>query len=394
MADETDAGYEDLVHVGPGTLAGRYLRMFWQPVARSEDLAPGQVKPIKMLGERLTLYRGSGGAAHLTEFTCAHRGTQLSIGWVEDDCIRCRYHGWLYDASGQCIEVPGEGPAFTGRIRIRTYPVHEYVGLIFAYLGEGEPPSFRQYPDLDLPGVIVVDPPEVLPCNFWNRLDNDNHHIPWTHRSTATRLNQLFWLAPREPMIEETPYGFVTRTHPQGQSPHASHFHMPNTNSFPIRSRARGYEGRDLWDTKFTWTVPIDDDHFVAFDVTRTPLTGEEAVAYAARRKEEQEPEAEMRWDVAEAILRGDYSIEQIPDEISHYNGFAIEDYATQVGQGQVDRSREHLGQLDRQVVMKRGLWLRDLKAVAEGRPPQPWQTPAEPLLPANLPAAAGAAEG
>jgi 5,5'-dehydrodivanillate O-demethylase len=378
--------FDVLLDTGPGTLAGRYLRMFWHPVARAQDIAPGRARPIKMLGEQFTLYRGHGGAVHLTEFTCAHRGTQLSVGWVEDDCIRCRYHGWRYDAAGQCVEAPGETPAFVSRIRIRTYPTREYVGLVFAYLGEGEPPPFRQYPDLDLPGVLVVDPPEILPCNLWNRLDNDNHHIPWTHRSTATRLNQLFWLVPREVECRETEYGFVVTTTGRGTSAHHSHFHMPNVNSFPIRARARGYENRELWDSKFTWTVPIDDRTVVAFDVTRTPLTGEDAAAYAARRREEQEPEAETRWDVAEAILRGDLAIEEIPDDVSHYNGFAIEDYVTQVGQGRIDRAREHLGRQDVKVILKRKLWLRDLKALAEGRPPTAWMIPAEPLLPQTQP--------
>lgn len=99
---------DDLAHVGPGTIAGRYLRLFWQPLYRAADLQPGQVKPVTMLGEPFTLYRGHGGAHHLAAFRCAHRGAQLSIGWVEDDCLRCRYHGWKYDATGQCVEQPGE----------------------------------------------------------------------------------------------------------------------------------------------------------------------------------------------------------------------------------------------------------------------------------------------
>src|SRR5207244_10946251 len=91
------AAYEDYVHIGPGTLAGRYLRMFWQPVYRSQDLAAGKMVPIRIMGEDLTLYRGANGEAHVMAFRCAHRGTQLSTGWVEVDDIRCRYHGWQYD---------------------------------------------------------------------------------------------------------------------------------------------------------------------------------------------------------------------------------------------------------------------------------------------------------
>ena len=93
--------YMDQYRTGPETVGGRYMRLFWHPVYRSEDLKPGWAKPIKIMSENFTLYRGESGAAHVIAFQCAHRGLQLSVGWVEDDCIRCRYHGWKYDATGQ-----------------------------------------------------------------------------------------------------------------------------------------------------------------------------------------------------------------------------------------------------------------------------------------------------
>lgn len=76
----------DFVHTGPGTVAGRYLRMFWQPVYVSGELKAGYAKPIQIMGESFTLYRGASGLLYVIDFRCAHRGTQLSIGWVEDDC--------------------------------------------------------------------------------------------------------------------------------------------------------------------------------------------------------------------------------------------------------------------------------------------------------------------
>src|SRR5262249_20329135 len=158
-------------------------------------------------------------------------------------------------------------------------------------------------PDLDAPGVIVTDPPEIIPCSFWNRLENDRAHVMWTHRSTATRLNHRHFLAAWREELEETDYGFVLKRTAEGQAPIKAHWHMPTTFQFAIRSRARGYEQLDLWDTKFAWTVPIDDTHFVAFDVTRTPLEGEAGQTYAAQRAREQESEAEVRWDLAEKIL-------------------------------------------------------------------------------------------
>ena len=100
--------WADFAHTGPGTLAGRFMRMFWQPVYRSQDLDAGYTKPLMIMSEEFTLYRGKSGTAYAVAFRCAHRGTQLSVGKVEGENIRCFYHGWMYDGSGQCVEQPAE----------------------------------------------------------------------------------------------------------------------------------------------------------------------------------------------------------------------------------------------------------------------------------------------
>jgi len=377
VAESKLVTYDDLVHVGPGTLAGRYMRTFWQPVHRAKDLEAGRAVPITILGEQLTLYRGTSGESHLVAFRCAHRGTQLSVGWVEDDCIRCRYHGWKYDASGQCVEQPGEDAAFAERVKIRSYPTREYGGLIFAYLGEGEPPPFRHYPDFDKPGVVIVDPPEVLPCSFWNRFDNDAFHLAWAHRDTALRSNRLGYLIPVTETFEETEYGLLTQTYKEERDPDLHRMYMPNIRNWRSATRARVYQGQELFETKFTWAVPIDDTHYVGFDVTITPLTGGAAEAYAKEREGEQEPQADLRWDIANDILAGKMTHKQIPDEISYYNLNAIDDYVTQVGQGAIaNRTDEHLGRIDARVIFYRQLWLRELQALAEGRPLKQWRVP------------------
>src|SRR5579871_4176273 len=147
--------YPDFLKTGPGTLAGRYMRLFWQPVHRAQDLPVGRARPIKIMSEDLTLYRGEGGDVHLLAFRCAHRGTQLSTGWVEGDELRCFYHGWKYGPDGQCTEQPAEPEPFCGRIKIRSYPTQEYLGLIFAYLGDDEAPPLPHYPDFEGGGVLT-----------------------------------------------------------------------------------------------------------------------------------------------------------------------------------------------------------------------------------------------
>lgn len=380
--------FADLEPVGPGTPSGRYLRRFWQPVMRARDLAGGRAKPLEILGEKFTIYRGGGGAPHVTAFACPHRATQLSTGWVEGDALRCRYHGWKFDGNGQCVEQPNETQPFCARVKLRTYPTLEEYGLIFAFLGEGEPPKFPRYPDLDKPGVIVADPPEVLPCSFWNRLDNDMGHIPWVHRATAQRKGWDHYLVIRGRTAEEAPYGAkITRLPAEGETVEslglrvALHVFMPNAQLFFQRTRAKGFERRDIWDAKYVWTVPVNDQKYVNFDVTNTPLEGEEAHVYAATRLLHQEAEARSRWDLAEKVLAGEMTLEELPDDLTAATTFEIEDYVTQVGQGTIaGRSREWLGPSDSDTIIVRRLWQREVTALIEGRPLTDWQIPSEPL--------------
>lgn len=163
--------FSEFVHTGPGTLAGRYLRMFWQPVCCSYELAAGRALPVRILGEDFTVYRGDSGAAYLVGPRCAHRGTQLSVGSVEGECIRCFYHGWKYDGSGRCVEQPAEGQSFAAKVRIAGYSVKEYMGLIFAYVGEGAPPPLPRYPRFESPDISLDVAGLRRICNYFNNID-------------------------------------------------------------------------------------------------------------------------------------------------------------------------------------------------------------------------------
>jgi 5,5'-dehydrodivanillate O-demethylase len=383
----------DLEPVGPGTPAGRYLRLFWQPVMRLKDLAAGRAKPLEILGEMFTVYRAEDGMPHVTAYRCPHRGTPLSLGWVEGDTLRCRYHGWRYDGTGQCVEQPNEDRPFCDRIQLRSYPTQVYAGLIFAYLGDGAPPPFPRYPDMDRPGVIVTDPVEVLPCSYWNRFDNDHCHIPWVHRATALRTGRNDLLVIRHERVEETEYGWRGHRSIKGEEPGGetglgkaklTHWFMPNVRLFFAPCRAKGFQGRDLWDTKMVWTVPVNDTSHAAFDVTHTPVEGEDARAFRAAR-EEQEEEHDTRWDLAEKILAGEMTLEDLPADMTAYTSFTIEDYCTQVGQGPVrGRGVENLAPTDARLVLMRRLWLREVGALASGRKLTQWNIPTEPLSAGN----------
>src|SRR3954471_2278360 len=153
IAESVPNDWSDFVHVGPGTLAGRYLCMFWQPVYIATELLPGNATTFRILGEDFTLYRGETGEPHLLQLRCAHRATQLNTGWVEGDEIRCFYHGWKYDAHGQCTEQPAELEPFADRVRLRSAVAIEYKGLIFGWFGRGAMPPVPFFPDLERDGA-------------------------------------------------------------------------------------------------------------------------------------------------------------------------------------------------------------------------------------------------
>ena len=138
-----------ITRTGPKDPCGKLMRMYWQPAALVDELeGPRPVRPVKLLGEDLVLFRDEQGRYGLIERHCAHRGADLAFGRLEHGGLRCAFHGWLFDASGQCLETPAE-PAnskLCQGIKQRAYPVVEKRGILWAYLGEGEPPAF---PEID-----------------------------------------------------------------------------------------------------------------------------------------------------------------------------------------------------------------------------------------------------
>ncbi|MFT6878915.1 MAG: phthalate 4,5-dioxygenase oxygenase subunit, partial [Granulosicoccus sp.] len=110
---------------GQGTEAGAVLRHYWHPAALSDELASDRpVVPVTLLGERLVLFRDSEGELGLIDRTCPHRGADLCYGRLEDNGLRCPFHGWHFNREGQCVEQPGEpeGSALHERIRTTSYP--------------------------------------------------------------------------------------------------------------------------------------------------------------------------------------------------------------------------------------------------------------------------------
>jgi len=368
--------YEDLVSTRPGSLAGTFMRRFWHPIHRAEELRAGQAKPIEIMSEHFTLYRGKTGMPHVVDFRCPHRGTQLSAGWIEGDSIRCMYHGWLFNQSGQCTDQPAEEKSFAGKIRIRSYPTREYLGLIFAYFGEGAAPPFPVYPHMEEDGVLEVLSTEVWPCNFFQRIDNngDTYHVPFVHRGAYSASSDNNRSGLPDISKEESSWGTTSyASFAQGWR-NVFHFFMPNVYAFrnPSPEPECGSEDRMQWD------VPLDDQRSLEFRVRRLPLSGEAADKYRARRgAAAAEPKISVV-QMGEAVLSGKLSFQDLDnffkDKISLVH---TQDYVAQVGQGSLaDRAQEHLGRSDIGVILFRKIWERELRALAEGRPLKKWVLP------------------
>ena len=361
--------YSDFAHTGPGTLAGRFIRHFWQPVYVGADLKPGRPVRIQILGEYFTLFRGDSGTPYVLEDRCPHRQTSLALGWVEGDCIRCFYHGWKFDGHGQCTEQPAEKASFAAKVKARAYPTQEYLGLIFAYLGEGEAPPLPRFPELDdVEGVLVANRHPV-PCNYFQRIENDldETHVHFVHRVSTDSygLNEL-------PDIDcaETDYGILRVGARQGSGANltrTAHWMMPNVHFLDLPPSP----SHPHWTVYLAYRVPVDDESMVTLSVAVRPVGSN-----TTGKRETIEPDPAQ---MTEDVLAGKIRIQDIDPK---YPGlFVVQDNVALAGQGRiVDRSKDWLGQSDKGIILLRKLWERELKKIGEGKSLKNWHRPKEKL--------------
>ena len=195
---------ELLTRVGPDRPAGAMLRRYWGPVAFSEAVkAKGTPVKVKLLAEEFALFRDGAGQLGLVALHCSHRGTSLEFGRVEDNGIRCCYHGWLYDVHGNCLEQPAEpgDSKFKERIKHPAFHAEDAGGLTFAYIGPEPVPLLPSY-DLLVreDGCRVVGGDEEN-CNWLQRAENsaDGAHSIALHAAgflgARTSSRALFILA-------------------------------------------------------------------------------------------------------------------------------------------------------------------------------------------------------
>lgn len=362
----TVSGPLDFAKTGPETLTGQYLRRFWTPVALLDDVKPGRARAIQIMSERFTYYRGETGAPHVIAFACAHRNTRMATGWVEGDCIRCFYHGWKYDASGQCVEQPAEDEGFAKKIAIAGYPTREQFGVVFAYLGSGDPPAFPNFSGFDT-GTLETSS-YVRKANYYNQRENSSDlvHVHFVHKKSDFAHSGFNREIPSL-AAEETEYGIRGEARFQDGRINVHHILMPLGVFEPVFSGDAG------WVDHLAWRVPVDDETHRSFIVDRIRKSGPALEAYRAGRKRRAEARANARpvEEIVKAILDGDMHIDDVPPD--HPDIVNIQDSVSLNVQPLISERVDRLGRSDTEVILLRKIMTRELAALAAGEPIKAW---------------------
>jgi len=379
---------ELLTRVARGTPIGELFRRYWLPALLGEELPEPDCAPVrvKLLGERLIAFRDTRGRIGLIEEFCAHRGVSLWFGRNEENGIRCPYHGWKYDVTGQCVDLPSE-PEESGMrksIKLVSYPAIERAGVIWAYLG---PPDQK---------------PEA-PAYEWTQ-------VPPSHRYVSKRLQETNYLQAMEGALDSVHSGFLHRHSVADdpllkRDPESLEMLLADRHPkiLPTVSPAGLYVAtrRDVGADRYYWRVtqwlmpcfsffppygdnpygghafvPIDDERCWTFSIDYHPrraLTGaEREAAHAGRGIHVRLIEGSF---VPVANKRNDYLIDRAAQKAKKtFSGVfdvGVQDAAIQESMGTIqDRSREHLVSSDNGIVKTRKRLMDAAKAVERGLAP------------------------
>ena len=350
-----------LTEVGRGTPLGELQRRYWQPVAVSSQVTDLPRK-VQILGEELVVFRDRRGRAGLLYPRCMHRGTSLFYGKVEDEGIRCCYHGWLFDTQGRCLDQPCEPDRGRHRDQARQpwYPLEERYGFIFAYLG---PPQRQpQLPRYDILEELAPDQQllcvlggfgatgdaslEVVPYSWLQMNDNvmDPFHVHVLHSTfSGVQFAPGFLVMPKVEFFfadHGVCYSAYRKLDDGREMKRISSWLLPNIMSVPDISLEHGRS------TMLSWVVPSDDSSYRQAMVMKVPKS----------------------LDLRRGILLGGKSWGEMTEE-EHQR--TPGDYEAQAGQGRISlHSEEHLVSSDRGVMMQRRLLRQQCDVVVCGGDP------------------------
>jgi phthalate 4,5-dioxygenase oxygenase subunit len=404
-----------LTETGPGTPMGRMFRSYWLPALLSDELPENDCPPVrvKLLGERLIAFRDSMGRRGLIDEFCAHRGVSLWFGRNEECGLRCSYHGWKYDVTGQCVEVPSEPEAsgFARKIKLQSYPLVERGGVLWTYMGpdETEPP-LPEWEFITVPSSQTFASKRFQESNWLQAMEGgiDSSHVSWLHRGDlnsdplfkGARGNQ-YNLSDTQPVFEvvESAGGLYIGARRNAEGGHyywrITQWVMPSFTM--IAPRGHHAVHGHFW-------IPIDDENCWAWSYDYHPIRELTPPEIAAMRDGKG---IHVRYVPGSfrplANKDNDYLIDRAAQKagrtFSGVEGIAMQDASLQESMGPiVDRTKENLVSTDNGIIMARHRLLRAVTAFTEkGRMP-PGVDPehqkvrsASIVLPPDVPFAEGA---
>lgn len=390
------ADNEMLTRTGPETPMGQYFRRFWQPVALSRELPENDGPPLRVniMGEELVAFRNTRGEVGLVDSKCPHRGANLYFGRNEDCAIRCVFHGWKFDKDGNPVELPNVPPGsqYHTKVRLKAYPTREYGGIVWAYMGPGEPKdrAMPEVPQLEfgaLPPSHRYVTKKLQECNWAQSVEGalDTSHFSFLHMpapcvpsnanpDAPADEKRLRWIR-EDPMpqfsILEHEVGFVVggarRADGESRYWRTAQFALPSHSTTPSTLPGETHFG-------YTW-VPIDDYncwiYTYAWNPDR-PLSEEERARFKAGHGVIAEVDENF---IPIRNRSNEYMIDRKMQKHVNFTGVrgvAEQDAMIQDSQGRIaDRTVEHLSASDAAVVRFRRKVLEGAKALLNGVEPE-----------------------
>jgi phthalate 4,5-dioxygenase len=373
---------ELITRIGPGTPMGQYFRRFWLPALVSKELPAPDCPPVrlKLLSERLIAFRDTSGDIGIISENCPHRGASLFFGRNEEAGLRCVYHGWKFDLTGQCVDMPSE-PAesnFKGKIRVTAYPTQERSGLVWVYMGPPDlKPELPQYEWNMVPESHVRFSRRLQENNYLQGVEGgiDSSHVPFLHGQQwgAIPAPTNYSARDKSPRLtmERTEYGFVYGAERDGEAD--SHYWRITPFLLPFFTVIPGAlesDGDEKTYSGHGW-VPMDDDNCWMVTYSWNPSR--------PLREDEGHPAHNVTTDVR--TLRptlqnadNDYGIDRDVQRTQTFTGInngSIQDAAIQETMGSIfDRTLEHLGTTDTAIIQLRRLYLEGVNQILEGGEP------------------------
>jgi 5,5'-dehydrodivanillate O-demethylase len=341
---------------------GELMRRYWQPIAVTGELEKNPVKPVRILGEDLTLYKDRSGRLGLLGQRCAHRRVDLRCGIPTRNGLECPYHGWEYDDSGQCIAQPAEDleSRFKESVELLSYPVEELGGLVWAYLGPQPAPLVPHWFPLVAENAFRQVGTTMIPCNWLQCQENsmDSVHTEYLHGDLWTYVRERvgtpnpFKDAEAERFVkwhhvktrfERFEYGFRKYRLTVGDDPAtANGWNVGNPLVFPYFVLI-GFPGKYEMQIR----VPVDDTH--TWHLSYQVFVPGEWYDVTPQR----------------TVPAFDVPVEELPDYVLG------QDMIAWPLQGEiVDRSLEKLGESDKGIIMFRRLLMEQMDLVSQGGEP------------------------